>query len=164
MKVKLKRLKIENEKWKWKKNLENSRETRISLVSVSGTIVEHHSVADISQYLFKCLYSTWKHWLIMNALKHFCWWLCTMTRGGKIHKMIIIEHFIRWCNVYLNRTNIPGAYYPLVREEVLHGEPRLQVRVLLSLHSPHRAPHPCSRRQNLHQVSSMTFRASRLSM
>ena len=67
-------------------------------------------------------------------------------------------------NVYLNRTKIPGAYYPLVREEVLHGEPRLQVRVLLSLHSPHRAPHPRSRRQNLHQVSLMTFQASRLSM
>ena len=33
MKVKLKRLEIENEKWKWKQILENSRETRISLVS-----------------------------------------------------------------------------------------------------------------------------------
>ena len=33
MKVKLKRLPIENEKWKWIKILENSRETRISLVS-----------------------------------------------------------------------------------------------------------------------------------
>ena len=33
MEVKLKRLEIEHKKWKWKKILENSRETRISLVS-----------------------------------------------------------------------------------------------------------------------------------
>ena len=34
--MKLKWLQIENEKWKWKKILENSRETRISLVSAMG--------------------------------------------------------------------------------------------------------------------------------
>ena len=39
MKVKLKRLEIENEKWKWKKILENSREARISLVSETPPLV-----------------------------------------------------------------------------------------------------------------------------
>ena len=48
---------------------------------------------------------------------------------------------------------ITGPHHALVREEVLHGEPRVQVRVLLPLHPPHRAPHTRPRRQDLHQVS-----------
>ena len=48
---------------------------------------------------------------------------------------------------------ITGPHHALVREEVLHGEPRVQVRVLLPLHPPHRAPHTRPRGQDLHQVS-----------
>ena len=42
MKVKLKRHEIENEKWKRKKNLENSRETRISLVSAMRAVAKDY--------------------------------------------------------------------------------------------------------------------------
>ena len=53
MKVKLKRLEIENEKGKLKKNLENSREMRISLVSVAsrrGNVSAFHRLSVLTSY------------------------------------------------------------------------------------------------------------------
>ena len=56
---------------------------------------------------------------------------------------------------FANFSNFSGAHHSLVCEEVLHREPRLQVRLLLPLHPPHRPPHPRSCRQNLHKVRSI---------
>ena len=50
-----------------------------------------------------------------------------------------------------------GADHPLVREAILHREPRLQVRLLLPLHPPHRPPHARASRQDIHQVSKMVL-------
>ncbi len=48
---------------------------------------------------------------------------------------------------------LTGPDNSLVREALLHGEGRLQVRLLLPLHPADRASHSGASRQNFHKVS-----------
>ena len=69
------------------------------------------------------------------------------------HQLSISRQLLAYPMLEIKHYTVTGPHHALVREEVLHGEPRVQVRVLLPLHPPHRAAHTRPRRQDLHQVS-----------
>ena len=89
MKVKLKRLENENEKWKLKKILENSRETRISLVSGRLRCACHF-------VLFYCatrkinILNYWFNYIFLFFLCHFVlfyFYCATRKINGPMHEL-----------------------------------------------------------------------------
>ena len=103
--MKLKRLEIENEKWKWKKILENSRETRISLFSVLECCLgaNVHSILTFADRRPPEAYD-------VRAVKVYSW-VCTVEEGQKMYSVLIV-HVSKvcivlsqgavWCSQHMN--------------------------------------------------------------